>query len=160
MPSPWTPAPHGRTTRVSATATIDVGSNMTIATITADGKQLATFTDSSEVGERRMAAWLAQRGWQAQADPDRVARNPQRERWQVPVEREMVEATDLIGVAEAARIADLSERSIRTYVSRGTIPAPIPVAGSDALVWDRQTIEEWTETRRGRGRPGSGAQDG
>ena len=61
--------------------------------------------------------------------------------------------TDLVGVAEVARITGLTERSVRTYVARGTIVAPLTVAGSDALVWDRAAVEAWVQDRRGRGRP-------
>lgn len=60
---------------------------------------------------------------------------------------------DLVGVAEVARIAGLSEASVRTYVRRGAIVAPVPVAGSDALVWRRADVEEWAQARPGRGRP-------
>lgn len=60
---------------------------------------------------------------------------------------------DLVGVAAVAEIAGLSETSIRTYVRRRTIPDPLPVGGSDALVWHREDIERWVATRPGRGRP-------
>lgn len=60
---------------------------------------------------------------------------------------------NLIGVSEVARITGLSEASVRTYVARRSIPDPLPVAGSEALVWDRSTIEEWAAARRGPGRP-------
>lgn len=60
---------------------------------------------------------------------------------------------DLVGVAAVAEITGLSETSIRTYVTRRTIPEPLPVGGSDALVWHREDIERWVATRPGRGRP-------
>lgn len=65
-------------------------------------------------------------------------------------------APDLVGVAEVARIAGLSESSIRTYIRRGTLPDPLPVAGSDALVWSRSSIERWVAERPGPGRPVTG----
>jgi predicted DNA-binding transcriptional regulator AlpA len=60
---------------------------------------------------------------------------------------------DLVGAAEVARLAGLSERSVRTYVTRGTIVAPVIVAGSDALVWRRADVLDWLDRRPGRGRP-------
>jgi predicted DNA-binding transcriptional regulator AlpA len=60
---------------------------------------------------------------------------------------------DLVGAAEVARLAGLSERSVRTYVTRGTIVHPVPVAGSDALVWRRTDVLDWLDRRPGRGRP-------
>lgn len=62
-------------------------------------------------------------------------------------------ALDLIGVAEAARIAGVSEDAMRKHLRRGTCPRPVPVAGSDAVVWQRWTIEDWALTRPRRGRP-------
>ena len=59
----------------------------------------------------------------------------------------------LVGVSEVARITGLSVESVRTYVRRGTLPDPIEVAGSDALVWDRPAIVRWARSRPGRGRP-------
>lgn len=58
---------------------------------------------------------------------------------------------ELIGVSEAARIAGLSQATIRTYVRRGSIVPPLPVAGSDALIWRRADLEQWAATER---RPG------
>jgi predicted DNA-binding transcriptional regulator AlpA len=60
---------------------------------------------------------------------------------------------DLIGAAEVARLAGLSERSVRTYVLRRTIVDPVIVAGSDALVWRRSEVLDWIAQRPGRGRP-------
>lgn len=62
----------------------------------------------------------------------------------------------LVGVAEVARMAGLTESSVRTYVRRGTIITPLPVAGSDALVWRRADVERWMADRRGPGRPRAG----
>ena len=60
-----------------------------------------------------------------------------------------------VGVTEAARITGLSPESIRTYVRRGTIVAPLDIDGSTALVWRRSDIEEWAATPRSPGRPRS-----
>lgn len=59
----------------------------------------------------------------------------------------------LVGVAEVARMTGLTESSVRTYVRRGTITSPLPVAGSDALVWRRADVERWMADRPGPGRP-------
>lgn len=61
-------------------------------------------------------------------------------------------ALNLIGVDEAARIARVHDDTIRKHVHRGTIPTPIPIAGSNAIVWQRDTIEHWALTRPRRGR--------
>lgn len=65
----------------------------------------------------------------------------------------MSDDLDLVGSEEAARIAGISARAIRQHHHRGTMPATIPVAGSDVLVWRRDTIEQWAATRPGPGRP-------
>lgn len=60
---------------------------------------------------------------------------------------------DLVGTSEAARIAGITVRAVQQHHHRGTMPEPVPVAGSDVLVWERSAIEEWAEQRAGRGRP-------
>lgn len=59
----------------------------------------------------------------------------------------------LVGVAEVARITGLTEKTVRTYVHRRTIVAPLPVEGGGALVWDRADVEAWAEIPRETGRP-------
>lgn len=57
---------------------------------------------------------------------------------------------DLVGVQEAARIVGIGPRGIRQAHHRGRMPAPIPVAGSDMLVWERSAIERWAQDRNDR----------
>jgi predicted DNA-binding transcriptional regulator AlpA len=54
---------------------------------------------------------------------------------------------DLVGVPEASRVTGLSEGTIKSYVHRGYMPAPEPVAGNTALVWRRETIQQWLRRR-------------
>lgn len=57
---------------------------------------------------------------------------------------------DLVGVREAARIAGITRSGIQQAHHRGRMPAPIPVAGSDMLVWRRADIERWAQDRNDR----------
>lgn len=57
---------------------------------------------------------------------------------------------DLVGVQEAARIVGVTGRAIQQAHHRGRMPAPIPVAGSDMLVWERSAIERWAQARNDR----------
>lgn len=60
---------------------------------------------------------------------------------------------DLVGTSEAARIAGVTPQAIQQAHWRGRMPAPIPVAGSDVLIWRRDAVETWAQQRPGRGRP-------
>lgn len=60
---------------------------------------------------------------------------------------------DLVGAVEAAAIAAVSKAAVLKARERGTMPDPIPVAGSDVLVWHRSAIERWARERRSPGRP-------
>jgi predicted DNA-binding transcriptional regulator AlpA len=61
-------------------------------------------------------------------------------------------APDLVSVPEVAAITGLTEATIRTYVKRGSIVAPLPVAGGGVLVWERAAVQEWDEQRRAKPR--------
>jgi predicted DNA-binding transcriptional regulator AlpA len=58
---------------------------------------------------------------------------------------------ELVGAAEVARLAGLSELTVRTYVKRDYIARPTRVAGSDALVWHRADVDSWLFLRAQRG---------
>lgn len=58
---------------------------------------------------------------------------------------------ELVGPAEVARLAGLSELTVRTYVKRDAIVRPAKVCGSDALVWHRQDVDGWLYLRDERG---------
>jgi len=63
---------------------------------------------------------------------------------------------DLVAVEEAARVAGVSPAAVHKSHQRGTMPAPVPVAGTDVLVWRRSDIEAWARERRRPGRPSLG----
>lgn len=54
---------------------------------------------------------------------------------------------DLIGVNEVARITGLAPDSVRKYVHRRSMPAPLPVVHADALLWQRSDIVAWAADR-------------
>jgi predicted DNA-binding transcriptional regulator AlpA len=58
----------------------------------------------------------------------------------------------LLDVAAVARLAGVTPETVRTYLSRGTIPRPQGhLMGSPW--WTRPVIERWLAERRGPGRP-------
>jgi predicted DNA-binding transcriptional regulator AlpA len=54
---------------------------------------------------------------------------------------------DLVGVTEAARLAGITRSGVVKAYERGRMPAPLPVAGSDVLVWHRGDIDRWLAER-------------
>lgn len=59
---------------------------------------------------------------------------------------------DLLTRAVIAARLNVNADTWSGYVSRGQAPAPIQRVGGTPL-WDPQDIEEWEQSRRGRGRP-------
>jgi predicted DNA-binding transcriptional regulator AlpA len=54
---------------------------------------------------------------------------------------------ELIGVPEVSRVTGLAEGTIKSYIHRGHMPQPEPVAGVTALVWRRREIAGWMRRR-------------
>jgi len=66
-------------------------------------------------------------------------------------DHQLIPIRDQIGMAEVARLAGISQSSIRTYLRRKSIPSPSGYLGRTPW-WDRRVIEEWIGVRPGRGR--------
>jgi predicted DNA-binding transcriptional regulator AlpA len=54
---------------------------------------------------------------------------------------------DLVGVTETARLAGITRSGVVKSYERGRMPSPLPVAGSDVLVWHRGDIDRWLAER-------------
>jgi predicted DNA-binding transcriptional regulator AlpA len=59
--------------------------------------------------------------------------------------------SDLLTTADVAALAGVKPKTLRTYVLRGSIPAPGRIGRT--LVWPPDVIERWLAGRPGRGRP-------
>jgi predicted DNA-binding transcriptional regulator AlpA len=53
----------------------------------------------------------------------------------------------LVGVTETARLAGITRSAVIKSHERGRMPSPLPVAGSDVLVWHRGDIDRWLAER-------------
>jgi hypothetical protein len=54
----------------------------------------------------------------------------------------------LLGVVDVAELIDVTPSTVRAYLHRRQMPAPVTRVG-DAPVWTRPIIERWLATRRG-----------
>lgn len=67
-----------------------------------------------------------------------------------------IDPQQLVSIGEVAEITGLSQNSVRVYIARGTLPAPL-VELSSGPIWLRAEIEHWNEFDRRRRPRGGGA---
>jgi predicted DNA-binding transcriptional regulator AlpA len=61
----------------------------------------------------------------------------------------LVDPRELVGSAEAAKIAGISAPALKKHRQRGTAPEPLVLLTSGPL-WLRSTIEQWAADRAAR----------